>query len=293
MTVTARPVDLEVRRLSATIGAELRGVDLKEPLSAETVAAIRAALLEHKVIFFPEQHLEPAEHVAFARYFGELTPAHPIIPGIPGFPEVFEIDYTAVAQFGKAGVKERNDDLAWHTDVTFMRQPPLGSILNAVVIPPAGGDTLFADQRAAYEGLSDTMRSFVDTLTAEHSGKRQFGGILEKRKRGNQWEGADIVDLEPVEHPVVRTHPETGKRSLFVNPGFTTRITGLSRAESRALLDFLYEHSTRHEYTVRYHWKTGDLGFWDNRVTQHSVVRDFGSQPRVIQRVTIHGDAPA
>jgi taurine dioxygenase len=159
-------------------------------------------------------------------------------------------------------------------------------------MPPSGGDTMFADMHAAYEGLSETMRGFVDTLTAVHDGKRQFGAILEKRKAGGDWEGEQILDLEPVEHPVVRTHPETGRRSLFVNPGFTQRIKGLSAHESRTLLDFLYAHSTQAEYTVRYHWHTGDLGFWDNRTTMHAVVRDFGAQPRVIQRVTIHGDTP-
>lgn len=293
MTAISQTVALDVTPLSGTIGAELRGVDLKDELEPETVTAIRQALLDYKVIFFPDQHLEPAQHVAFARYFGELTPAHPVIPGIKGFPEVFEIDYTvARAQFGSAGVTERNDDLSWHTDVTFVERPPLGSILNAVVIPPAGGDTLFSDQHAAYEGLSETMRGFLDGLTAVHSGKRQFGAILEKRKNGGEWDGEKVMSLDPVEHPVVRTHPETGRRSLFVNPGFTQRIKGLSGHESRALLTFLYEHSTQPEFTVRYHWKQGSLGFWDNRVTQHAVVRDFGPQARVIQRVTIHGDKP-
>jgi taurine dioxygenase len=292
MTATTTPVALDVRPLSGTIGAEVRGVDAKQVLAPDTVAAIRGALLEHKVIFLPDQHLDAAQHVAFARLFGELTPAHPVIPGIKGHPEVFEINYGSVEQYKSAGLTERTNDLTWHTDVTFMEQPPLGSILNAVVMPPSGGDTMFADMHAAYEGLSETMRGFVDTLTAVHDGKRQFGAILEKRKAGGDWEGEQILDLEPVEHPVVRTHPETGRRSLFVNPGFTQRIKGLSAHESRTLLDFLYAHSTQAEYTVRYHWHTGDLGFWDNRTTMHAVVRDFGAQPRVIQRVTIHGDTP-
>jgi alpha-ketoglutarate-dependent taurine dioxygenase len=293
MTVTTPAVALDITPLSGTIGAEIRSVDLKQPLAPETVAAIRTALLEFKVIFFPEQHLDPTQHVAFARSFGELTPAHPVIPGIKGFPEVFEIDYTSArGQFKSAGITARNEDLAWHSDVTFVENPPLGSILNAVVIPPAGGDTMFSDQRAAYEGLSESMRTFVDGLTAVHSGQRLFGAILEQRKDGGDWEGEKLTQLNPVEHPVVRTHPETGRRSLFVNPGFTSHIKGLSHRESTALLALLYDHSTQPEYTVRYHWKQGDLGFWDNRVTQHSVVRDFGPQPRVIQRVTIRGDKP-
>jgi taurine dioxygenase len=293
MTITEDPVvALDVTRLSGTIGAEIRGVDLKRELDRETVAAIRALLLEHKVIFFPEQHLEPAEHVAFARYFGEVTPAHPVIPGIEGFPEVFEIDYTIAKQLVKYDSGMGGANAAWHTDVTFVERPPLGSILNAIVIPPSGGDTLWSDQRVAYEGLSESFREYLGTLTAVHSGEKQFGAILRSRDEGGEWEGERVTTLEPVEHPVVRTHPETGKKSLFVNQGFTSHIKGLAPRESEALLDFLYAHATQPEYVVRYHWSPGTLAFWDNRVTQHAVVQDFGDQHRVIQRVTLYGDAP-
>jgi alpha-ketoglutarate-dependent taurine dioxygenase len=229
------------------------------------------------------------------RAFGELTPAHPVIPGIPGHPEVFEIDYTLAAQLlGTAheDLAARYDASAWHTDVTFVERPPLGSILNAVVIPPNGGDTLFSDQQAAYEALSEPIRTLVDGLSAVHSGEQQFGPLLKKLGEGNDWEGEKYDVLRPVEHPVVRTHPDTGARILFVNPGFTSHIKGFSSRESDALLRFLYEHSTQPEFTVRYHWHAGDLGFWDNRQTQHSVVRDFGDQHRVIQRVTLRGDRP-
>jgi alpha-ketoglutarate-dependent taurine dioxygenase len=250
------------------------------------------------VIFFPDQHLAPAEHVAFARNFGELTPAHPVIPGIKGFPEVFEIDYTKAAKQsrGSRDRVDRYEGLAWHTDVTFVENPPLGSILNALVIPPAGGDTQFSDQRAAYEALSELLRDFLDRLVAVHDGSRAFGKALAQRKArlddGGDWEGKQYQTLEPVEHPLVRTHPETGHKSLFVNPGFTSHIKGLSRPESDNLLQFLYDHSTKPQFTVRYHWHAGDLGFWDNRVTQHSVVGDFAGQHRVIQRVTLRGDKP-
>ncbi|MCU1459598.1 MAG: Taurine dioxygenase [Actinomycetia bacterium] len=288
---------LDVRPLSRTIGAEIRGVDLHEPLSREATTAIRNLLLEHKVIFFPGQHLEPAEHVAFARNFGELTPAHPVIPGVEGFPELFEIDYTlARTLYPQDAVGEAtNVSLSWHTDVTFMQKPPFGSILNAKVIPPSGGDTSWADQHAAFTALSPTFQSFLSTLTAVHSGDTTFGKVLELRKEqrgeGGEWEGEDVT-LAPVEHPVVRTHPETGLQSLFVNPGFTRYVKGLSAQESDLLLGFLYAHSTRPEFTVRYHWTAGDVAFWDNRVTQHAVLNDFGDQHRVIQRVTLHGDVP-
>jgi alpha-ketoglutarate-dependent taurine dioxygenase len=293
MALSTADVDLDITPLSATIGAEIRGVDLKQPLSDDLVGEIRAALLRHKVIFFPGQHLGPAEHVSFAQYFGTLTPAHPVIPGIDGFPEIFEIDYTRAARATAGDVADRYDGLSWHTDVTFVESPPLGSILNAVVIPAAGGDTQFSDQRAAYDGLSETLREFLDRLVAVHDGSRAFGQILAKRKRAANWDGKQYEALEPVEHPVIRTHPETGNKSIFVNPGFTSHIKGLARAESDALLRFLYDHSVKPQYTVRYHWHAGDLGFWDNRVTQHSVVGDFAGQHRVIQRVTLRGDKPA
>jgi taurine dioxygenase len=296
LTQASPTLDLTVTPLSGTIGAEIRGVDLKEPLDDAGVAALRDLLLQYKVVFFPGQHLEPAEHLAFAELFGEPTPAHPVIPGIDGFPEVFEIDYTQAKELYRSlddSKTPRYDDASsWHTDVTFVERPPLGSILNAVVIPPSGGDTLFADQQAAYETLSAPIRELLDGLTAIHSGARQFGDLLKRREDGGEWEGERYTRLDPVEHPVVRTHPETGRKALFVNPGFTQRISGFSQRESTALLDLLYEHSHAPEHTVRYHWKAGDLGFWDNRVTQHSVVQDFGDQHRVIQRVTLRGDRP-
>ena len=282
MTITAAPIDLDVTPLSRTIGAEIRGVDLKRPLSPETVAAIRATLLERRVIFFPGAHLEPAEHVAFGRYFGEVTPAHPVIPGIDGHPEVFQIDYSGATSDGGLG---------WHTDVTFVERPPLGSILNAVIMPPSGGDTMWSDQVAAYNGLSAPMRTLLDGLTAVHDGSKAFGPALATHKEGD-WEGEKYTALAPTEHPVIRTHPETGERSLFVNPGFTSHIRGLTRSESAALLAFLYGHSVRHEYTVRYHWHQGDVGFWDNRATQHSVVGDYTGQARMIHRITLRGDRP-
>ena len=167
----------------------------------------------------------------------------------------------------------------------------MGSILRAVVVPPSGGDTLFADQRAAFEDLSPALQDFLCDLTAVHDGRVQFAAALAVAGEG-RWEGESVPSLEPVTHPVVRTHPETGARSLFVNPGFTSHVVELERSESNALLAYLYAHSVRPEYTVRYHWSTGDVGFWDNRTTQHSVVGDFGAQPRVIQRVTLKGDEP-
>jgi len=292
MTVTVSGVALDVTPLSGTIGAVIRGLDLRD-LDDATVAAVRRVWLDRKVVFFPGQHLDPDSHQAFAARFGEITEGHPVIPGLKGAPNVFEIDYsqarTIYANYGD--VTTRRQGLDWHTDVTFVRRPPLGSILRAVVIPPAGGDTLFSDQEAAFGDLSPTLQDFLSSLTAVHDGRAQFAAALEHVGEG-RWEGEAVPNLEPVVHPVVRTHPETGRRSLFVNKGFTSHIVELERAESDALLAFLYAHSVRNEFTVRYHWTEGDVGFWDNRATQHSVVGDFGEQPRVIQRVTIKGDEP-
>jgi alpha-ketoglutarate-dependent taurine dioxygenase len=287
--------DLDVRLLSGVIGAEIRNVDLTAHLDDRTIIDIRSLLLRHRVIFFPQQHLTAEQHSAFARRFGELTPAHPVIPGIDGHPEVFEIDYTKsrelYATYGDVSRRVRQG-VGWHTDVTFVERPPLGSILNAITIPPSGGDTIWSNQVAAYEGLSAALRAFLDGLTAVHDGKAQFSELLKRRDGDGEWEGQIYDRLEPVEHPVVRTHPETGERSLFVNAGFTSHIKELAPAESDHLLSYLYAHSTKADYTVRYHWTAGDVAFWDNRTTQHSVVGDFGAQHRVIQRVTLRGDRP-
>jgi alpha-ketoglutarate-dependent taurine dioxygenase len=297
-SITA-PVTLDIAPLSGTIGAEIRNVDLHQPLDASTVAAIRQALLDYKVIFLPGQHLSAAEHKEFAGYFGVITNAHPVVPGIDQHREVFEIDYTkARTVYGDPSQKPTDIDRIdaetsnkWHTDVTFVETPPLGSILNAIVIPAAGGDTLWADTNAAYEGLSNPIKDLVDGLTAVHDGNRQFGRILKAVGKG-EWEGREFTELTSVEHPVVRTHPETGRRSLFVNPGFTIKIKGLTGKESDALLQFLYAHMTTPEHVVRYRWEAGDLGFWDNRTTMHYAITDYGDAHRVIQRVTIKGDKP-
>jgi taurine dioxygenase len=291
MTIADRTLQLDIAPLSGTIGAEIFHVDLHQPLDPETVGAIRQALLDYKVIFFPGQDLAPAEHKQFATYFGEITNAHPVVPGLDDHREVFEIDYTKARHIVESERVDYGDHDKWHTDVTFMETPPLGSILNAIVVPAAGGDTLWADTNAAYEGLSQPVRDLVDGLTAVHDGNPAFGRLLGRLGHG-EWNGERFTELVAVEHPVVRTHPETGRRSLFVNPGFTARIKGLSNKESNALLTFLYSHMVTPEYVVRYQWEAGDLGFWDNRTTMHYAIDDYADAHRVIQRVTIRGDKP-
>ena len=280
---------IETTLLSGTIGAVIEGVDGRR-LDDETVAAIRQLLVDRKVVFLPGQRLEPAELVAFGRAFGELTPAHPVMPGLDGQPEVLEVDATRSRQDPRYRDEYEND--TWHADVTFMPTPPLGSVLEAKVVPPAGGDTVFADLQAAYESLSPTMRAFVDGLTAVHDGRSEFSRFLATNPDGGEWDGERFTELVPVEHPVVRTHPETGRRGLFVNPTFTTHIAGLTKEESAAILDLLYRHATAQEHLVRWHWGEGDLAFWDNRSTLHYPVRDFGEHHRLMHRVTIRGDRP-
>jgi taurine dioxygenase len=293
VTIIDNAVQLHLTHLSGNIGTEIRGVDLRH-LSDDEVRAIRSVWLDRKVVFFPDQHLEPHEHLAFAGRFGETTEGHPVIPGLAEHPEVFQIDYSEAAKLSAlyGEVAERSAGLSWHTDVTFVPRPPAGSILRAVVIPESGGDTLFSNQQAAFEALSPSLQAYLKTLTAVHSGRQQFQRILDAVGTG-KWEGETYADLAPVRHPVVITHPETGADVLFVNPGFTSHIAELRRSESDALLAFLYAHSVREEFVVRYHWKAGTLGFWDNRATQHSVVGDFGTAHRVIQRVTLRGGVPA
>ena len=291
MTLLDSEVKLDVTPLSGSIGAVINGVNLRD-LDSATVEAIRKVWLERKVVFFQGQHLDPDAHLTFAGLFGEPTEGHPVIPGIKGYPNIFEIDYTKAREvYGNYGdISTRRQGLDWHTDVTFVKRPPLGSILNAVHIPLSGGDTLFSDQQAAFEDLSPSLQAYLLTLHAVHDGRDAFKAALEKFGKGN-WEG-ESNDIEPVVHPVIRIHPETGAKVLFVNPGFTSHIVELERGESNALLSFLYTHSVRPEFSVRYHWTQGDVGFWDNRATQHAVVGDFANQHRVIQRVTLKGDEP-
>jgi taurine dioxygenase len=182
----------------------------------------------------------------------------------------------------------------WHTDVTFMRRPPLGSILRAVTLPPSGGDTNWADSQLAYDSLSPAVRDLVDGLTAVHDGTREFGYYLAQRRggQGNEWDGEVVTRLDPVEHPVIRVHPETGRKGIFVNPGFTSHITGVSEFESRAILDLLYAHLTKPEHIVRHRWRAGDVAMWDNRSTAHYANRDYGTERRVMHRITLRGDVP-
>lgn len=288
MAITDRDVDLDVRPLSGSIGAEIHGVDLRS-LTDDQVVAIRTVWLARRVVFFRDQNLDPDSHMAFAARFGALTEGHPVLPAMAEHPNIHQIDYSE--QRDVMGPAPRDRGLDWHTDVTFMARPPMATVLRVVTVPDAGGDTLWSDQVAAFTGLSSPMQTFLSTLSAVHDARDAFAATLEK-EGGGHWDGEAITELVPVHHPVVRTHPETGERSLYVNAMFTSHIAELDRAESAALLGYLYQHATRPVYTVRHHWRAGDVAFWDNRSTQHAVVGDFGTKDRVIQRVTLRGDEP-
>jgi taurine dioxygenase len=278
---------IQVRPVSGALGAELSGVDLGRALAPEALAAIRAALLEHAVIFFRDQELSPDSQIAFARHFGELD-VHPIVEGLPDHPELLRVHKPAgePASFGTG----------WHTDNSFFACPSLGTVLYASVVPPYGGDTLFASMTRAWDALSERMQELLSGLMAVHSAARAYDpAVTGEAKYGGgaamKYRHSDVVTREVV-HPLVRTHPETGRKGLFANPMFTLRIEGLRPAESDALLGFLFEHATRPEFTCRFRWQRGSLAFWDNRCVQHYALDDYREFERVMLRVTIAGDRP-
>jgi taurine dioxygenase len=283
--------------MSGHIGAEIFGVDLTNPLSTETIAEIRATLLQWKVVFFRDQHLTQEQHVAFARQFGEPTPAHPTLPAVfPEFPEILLLDNRAFAKREKADAKSSGSssgapsiESRWHTDVTFLPNPPMGSILRGVVVPPYGGDTQWTNLVVAYETLSAPLQRLCDGLHAVHHNELPLSRGEMPTALKKQFQSQDIRSV----HPVVRVHPETGEKALFVNPNFTSHILELSRAEGRHLLAMLYEHLSNAAYTCRFRWQPGSIAFWDNRATCHLVPTDVPpGEHRSMQRITLQGDLP-
>ena len=267
---------MEVRRIAGALGAELLGVDLRK-LSNEVVAAIRGAFLEHQVIFFRDQKLDPAQFMAFASAMGKPVP-YPFVPGIEGFPEVIEVKKLEHERHNFGGI--------WHSDTAYLDEPPMGSMLIAREIPPYGGDTLFASQYLAYEALSDGMKRLLDGLYAVNSSaKADVTRTREDRVK-------EYSRHYEAEHPVVRTHPETGRKALYVNFGHTVRFRGMTEAESAPLLDYLFRHQVKPEFTCRFRWEVGSIAFWDNRCTQHNPVNDYHGHRRVMHRITLAGDKP-
>jgi taurine dioxygenase len=263
----------DVEPLTPTIGGIVHGVDLTQPLDDATFDDIRAAWLDRQVLFFRNQPLTPERHLAFGRRFGELH-IHPAAPYANGDPALMKI-HTDKDSW-------RNNGSGWHSDVSADLEPPMASILHLHTVPSQGGDTLWASMYAAYDALSDTMKAFIDPLTAEH--RADYTGYY--GDHAPQRESPRAV------HPVVRTHPETRRKALYVNRGFTTKINELARAESRALLDFLFAHATQEQFQCRFRWEQNSVAIWDNPCTQHMAIWDYFPETRSGIRVTVKGDRP-
>jgi taurine dioxygenase len=273
---------ITVAPIAGAIGAEISGVDLSTELSDDTVAAIRRALLDHLVVFFRDQELTPRQLMAFAGRFGEpLT--YPFVKGLDEFPEVTPILKREEDRSNFGGL--------WHSDTVYQQAPPMGTILYGIEIPPYGGDTEFANQYLAYESLSEPLRRFLDQLTALHiSGK---GAVQKTRTEMMKQASAGLKGDELASrHPAVRTHPETGRKALYVNIAHTTHFEGMTEEESAPILAFLFRHQVKAEFTCRFRWEKGSVAFWDNRCTQHNPINDYHGFRRLMHRVTLAGTVP-
>lgn len=268
---------IQVHKLTPVIGAELGGVDLARPLSNRQFDEIHRALAENLVIFFRDQHMSPEQHLDFGRRFGELH-VHPAAPHAPGYPELMVIHADEKSP--------RANGEGWHTDVSCDTEPPMGSILYIRTAPEYGGDTLFANMYAAYEALSPRMQTYLDGLTAIHDGEDVYRGLYAN------YGVADKPSYPRAEHPVVRTHPVTGRKALYVNRGFTRRIVGIPRDESEGVLRYLYEHMENPLFQCRFRWKENSVAFWDNRCAQHRAMWDYWPHTRSGHRVTVKGERP-
>jgi taurine dioxygenase len=268
----------EVRQLGATVGGEIHGVDLTEVLPDEVIAEIRRALHDYKVIFFRDQAITIDQHVAFAARFGTLE-THPFLPPNAEQPELVRFNKNANA----AGYEN-----GWHHDVTWRAEPSMGAVLHAISVPPVGGDTLFADMYAAYDGLPDDVRARVDTLQAEHDFMQAFGHNLSDADRAETRERFPVVH-----HPVAPRHDVTGRRYLYINRYFTTKIIGLEKADSDELIEYLARQADYPEYQCRYTWRNDSVAFWDNRAVQHYAASDYWPEVRIMERASIVGSRPS
>ena len=273
---------MEIRRIAGALGAEIGGVDLRKDLPADAVAEIRRALLEHLVIFFRDQPLTPGEFMAFARRMGKPV-EYPFVKGIEGHPEIIEVKKLEHERHNFGGI--------WHSDTAYLAEPPMGSMLLAREIPLCGGDTEFANQTLAYEALSGELKRVLSSLKAlNSSSKADVSRTREDRIRADG--RTDTKDEYAAEHPVVRTHPETGRKALYVNVAHTARFAGMTEEESAPLLEFLFRHQVKPEFTCRFAWRAASLAFWDNRCTQHHPINDYHGHRRVMHRITLAGDKP-
>jgi taurine dioxygenase len=290
-TALSQSKQLEIRPLAGSIGAEIIGVDLSKDIDEDTFSSIRRAFCDHLVIAFPGQDLTPEDHIRIARRFGTLM-VDSFIKSLPGHPEILEV------------IKDKHERLvfgsSWHSDNTYLERPPLGSLLYGREVPAFGGDTLFANQYLAYETLSPGLRQTLDGLVAVHSPWSYnmviAGGGYYDENRTMKLRNDEVMQKamkSSSEHPVVRTHPETGRKALYVNGSYTQKIKGWTEEESRPLLEFLYRHAVQPEFTCRYRWSVGSLVLWDNRCAMHQPINDYHGSRRVMHRITVEGDRPS
>jgi taurine dioxygenase len=277
------PAPFAVHPISGALGAEICGLDLHADLDDATIAALRRAWLDHLVLFFRDQPLPPARFLAFARRFGEVI-EYPFVRGLPEAPEIIPVLKLEHEQVNFGGV--------WHSDTTYLDVPPMASMLLARELPPVGGDTLFANMVLAYEALSAGMKRMLDGLRAVNaSSKADASRTREDRVKGSARDDARTEYVAA--HPVVRVHPETGRKALYVNVAHTVGFEGMTAAESAPILEYLYRHQTRPEFTCRFRWQPGSLAFWDNRCAQHNAINDYHGHRRLLHRITLAGDKPA
>jgi len=270
---------LQIRPFAPNLGAEIRGVTLANGVSAQQFDAIVEAFLEHQVLFFRDQEeIPPERHIEFGRMFGKLH-SHPAAPAMPGYPEIFEIHAHRESKIANGEF--------WHSDVSCDEIPPLGTMLQIHILPPCGGDTMFSDMYAAWEALSAPLQGMLRDLTASHQSEHVYRGRYADRGQDD-----DRISCPSSVHPVVRTHPDTGRQALYVNRTFTTRINELSTEESRLILDLLFDHCERLDFQIRFRWSLNDLAFWDNRCCMHRAIWDYWPAERKGRRVTIKGDRP-
>ncbi len=273
---------IEARRISGALGAEIQGVDLSVPLNEILVKEIRKIFLENLVVFFRGQNLTPAQFMAFARQFGEPV-EYPLVKGLEGYPKIIEVKKLEHERVAFGGI--------WHTDTAYLERPPMASMLLAREVPPFGGDTLFANMYLAYETLSEGLKKLLSGLKALNSSAK--ADASKTREDVLKHSGKKEKNNFLAEHPVVRTHPETGRKALYVNSGHTVRFVGWTEEESAPLLRFLFEFQTKPEFTCRFAWQPGSIALWDNRCVQHNPVNDYHGYRRVMHRITLAGDVPA
>jgi alpha-ketoglutarate-dependent taurine dioxygenase len=273
---------IDVRPTSGAVGAAISGVDLSGPLAPPEVDRLREALREHGVIFFRDQRLTPEQHIAFAEQFGQIN-INRFFKPMPGYPQIAEVR--------KEPNQTKNIGDVWHTDHSYDQVPALGSILLAREVPSRGGDTLFANMNLAYEALSDGLKETLQGLRALHSSRHVFGATNKYMGEGDdRFENADKA-TQDANHPVIIRHPETGRKTLYVNADFTTRFVGWTDKESKPLLDYLYAHAARPDFQTRFQWREGSIAFWDNRATWHYAVNDYHGHRRLMHRITLEGVA--